>query len=210
MKFTQIPQNTFMEIQLNAGILLSDFNPKDGSFKAEDQLGATSGGINFSTSPEFSDFGEDIDNCPKNMKELKNLDNITASMSGSFVTVNTEAARRLMGAADIDKSDPTHVVPRRDLVDDDFQDLWWVGDYSNVNTGEKAGYMAIHLLNSLSTGGFQIQSSDKNKGTMQFEFQGHFSMEDQERVPYEIYIKAGEAEDTLRAKAAEPVQTIKK
>lgn len=207
MKFTQIPSSTFKQIQLNAGILLSAFDPKDGSFDAQDQLGATSGGINFSASPDFSDYGEDIDNCPKGMKELKMLDNVTVTMSGTFVTVDTKAARRMMAAADIDKGDPTHIIPRRDLMADDFQDLWWVGDYSDINTGEKAGYIAIHMMNALSTGGFSIQSGDKTKGTMSFEFMGHYSMDAQDQVPYEVYIKGSDDAETL--KASKPVAVSK-
>ena len=213
MKFTQIPENTFKQIQLNSGILLSDFDPKDGSFnKQESQLGATSGGINFSASAEYTDFGEDIDNCPKNMKELKQLDSWTVTMSGTFVTVDTRAAKRMVAAADIDKNDPTHIIPRVDVVDADFEDVWWVGDYSNINTGEKAGYLAIHLMNALSTGGFQIQSSDKGKGNMSFEFTGHFSMENQDLVPFEIYIREGEDAEGLRASGgvAVPTATVKK
>jgi len=65
MKFTQIPANTFKELQLNAGILLSDFTPADGSFDADDMLGATSGGVSFTAQAEFTDFAEDIDNAAR-------------------------------------------------------------------------------------------------------------------------------------------------
>ena len=74
MKYTQIPQNTFNNIQLNAGVLLKAFAPDTGTLKATDILGATSGGVSFTATPSFIDYGEDIDNCPKNMKELKQLD----------------------------------------------------------------------------------------------------------------------------------------
>ena len=54
--------------------------------------------------------------------------------------------------------------------------------------------MAIHMLNGLSTGGFQLQSSNRAKGQFAFEFTGHYSIEDQSKVPFEVYIKTGEAE----------------
>ena len=57
--------------------------------------------------------------------------------------------------------------------------------------GASAGFCAIHLLNSLSTGGFQIQSGDKAKAQFAFEFTGHYSMDNPETVPFEIYVKAG-------------------
>ena len=72
MKYTQIPAGTFEQIQLNAGILVDAFNPATGVIG--NLLGATSGGINFTDTINTKDFGEDIDNCPKNTKELKKLE----------------------------------------------------------------------------------------------------------------------------------------
>ncbi len=46
-------------------------------------------------------------------------------------------------------------------------------------------------MNALNTSGFQIQSADDGKGTFSFEFTGHYSMDDPETVPFEIYVKAG-------------------
>lgn len=193
--FTRIPTDTFKKLQMNAGILCSEFTPADGTVDEANLLGATSGGIAFSTSPEFTDFGEDIDNCPKNTMELKRVDSMEITMSGSFVTVDTANAKLMVGMADIDTGDPTKIVPRRDIVAaKDFTDIWFVGDYSDVNTGESAGYLAIHLMNAMSTGGFSMQTSDKGKGTFEFTFTGHFSMAAQDKVPFEIYIKAGAAE----------------
>lgn len=194
MHFTKIPANTFQQIQLNAGILVDDFNPADMSIG--NILGATTGGINFAATPTFSDYGEDIDNCPKNTKELKKLDSIEAAMSGTFATVSPSLAKTLVGPGDVDILDLTHIIPRNDVLQSDFKEVWWVGDYSDVNDGENAGFCAIHLMNALSTGGFQIQSTDKGKGQFAFTFTGHYSMAEQDKVPYEIFIKQGGEEPT--------------
>lgn len=194
MRFTKIPETTFSEIQLNAGVLLADFTPADGSFELTDIIGATTGGVSFADAMTFTDFGEDIDNCPANMKELKQLDTHEVTMSGTFVTVTAETVKTLIGVADIASGDTTKVVPRNDLLDTDFTDIWWVGDYSDKNGETKGGYVAIHLLNALNTGGFQIQSTDSGKGQFAFSFMGHYSMAAQDTVPYEVYVKAGEAE----------------
>lgn len=194
MRFTKIPATTFSEIQLNAGVLLADFTPADGTFELTDIIGATTGGVSFSDSMTFTDFGEDIDNCPRNMKELKQLDTHEVTMSGTFVTVTAETVKTLIGVADIASGDATKVVPRNDLLDTDFTDIWWVGDYSDKNGETKGGYVAIHLLNALNTGGFQIQSTDNGKGQFAFSFMGHYSMSAQDTVPYEVYVKAGTAE----------------
>lgn len=194
MRFTQIPANTFKELQLNAGILLSDFDPSDGSFEAADMLGATSGGVSFTAQAEFTDFAEDIDNAAKNMKEFKVLDSWTATMSGTFASLTTALAKMLVGAGVIDGTNANKIVPRNDLDQADFSDVWWVGDYSDKTGATNGGFLAIHLMNALSTGGFQIQSGDKAKGQFAFEFTGHYSNAAQDTVPFEIYVKAGTAE----------------
>lgn len=194
MKYTQIPTTAFEEIQLNAGILVDSFVPATGVIGR--LLGATTGGVQFQDSVEYTDFGEDIDNCPKNMLELKKLDSHEVTMSGTFVTLSPATAKMLVAVGDVDELDSTHIVPRNDLLTTDFLDLWWIGDYSNVNTGDNAGFVAIHLINALNTGGLQIQSTDKGKGQFAFTFTGHYSMDAQDRVPYEVYIQAGGAEPT--------------
>lgn len=197
-KFTQIPIDTFKKLQLGAGLLTSKFDPATGELTASNIIGATSGGVSFEATPSFNDFGEDIDNCPKNTKELKKLDSWDAKMSGSFVTMDTTAAVSVIGAAAVASDDPTKVVPRNSVNDTDFKDIWWIGDYSDVNddgssTG-KAGFIAIRLISALSTGGFKIQSGDKAKGAFEFEYTGHYSIEHIDTVPFELYIKAGSAD----------------
>ena len=192
MKFTQIPASTFEELQLNAGVLLSEFDPTSGEISRKNILGATTGGVTFTDAPTYVDFGEDIDNCPRNTKELKRVDDRDVSLSGTYVTVNTAIAKALVAAADIDSVDTTKIVPRNYLQDGDFADIWWVGDYSDVNTGNNAGFIAIKLSNALSTGGFSLTSGDRSKGQFGFTYTAHYSMDDPETVPYEMYIKQGE------------------
>lgn len=194
MKFTKIPFDAFQKLQINAGILTTDFTPATGTIGEAGQIGATTGGVNFTATPTYSDFGEDIDNCPKNMKELKKLDSWEVKMTGTFVNADTAIAKRLCGAADIGTTDATKVTPRNDLKDADFADIWLVGDYSDKNGETNGGFIAIKLLNALSTGGFQLKTADKSKGQFAFEFTGHYSMSAQDIVPFEIYIKAGTAE----------------
>ena len=191
MKYTKIPETTFQNLQLNAGVLLSAFNPESATVANESIIGATTGGVNFTATPTFSYFGEDIDNCPKNMKELKKLDSWEISLSGTYVTVDANAVKALVGAADVSGN---KITPRNDLKLTDFTDVWWVGDYSDQNGETNGGYVAIHMINALSTGGFAIQSSDNGKGNFAFTYTAHYSMSAQDTVPFEVYVKAGTAE----------------
>lgn len=190
-KFTQVPSDTFEHLQLNAGILVDEFYPETGEIGSI--LGATTGGINFNSNPSFLDFGEDVDNIPNGMKELKHLQQYDPTMSGTFLTVTPEVAKMLVGAADVDG---IKIVPRAELLASDFEEVWWVGDYSDVNTGEDAGFLAIRLMNALNTAGFQIQSTKNNKGQLAFEYHGHYSIQEQDVVPFEIYVKGG-SEDII-------------
>ena len=53
MKYTQIPADTFRNLQMNAGILVTDFDPTDGS--VEGLMGATTGGISFVSLDDTND-----------------------------------------------------------------------------------------------------------------------------------------------------------
>ena len=191
MKYTKIPETTFKNLQLNAGVLLSAFNPESATVANESIIGATTGGVNFTATPTFSDYGEDIDNCPKNMKELKKLDSWEISLSGTYVTVDANAVKALVGAADVSGN---KITPRNDLKLTDFTDVWWVGDYSDNNGETNGGFVAIHMMNALSTGGFAIKSSDNGKGNFAFTYTAHYSIDAQDTVPFEVFVKAGTAE----------------
>lgn len=189
MKFTTVAADAFQKLQLNAGILLTEFDPTSPTVDRTKIFAATSGGAQFTVSPEFVDFGDDIDNVPANTKELKVLQSVTATMSGTLKTVDTDVAKHLMAAADYGADGK--ITPRADIKDADFFDLWWVGDYSDVNEGADAGFIAIRLINALSTGGFSLQPNDKSKGDFAFEFTGHYSLNDITVLPYEVYIVDG-------------------
>lgn len=197
MKFTKLPADTFQKLVLNAGILVDAFTPATGVIG--NLMGATTGGITFNSNPVYTDFGEDIDNCPNGTMELKRIDQFDPAMSGTFLTLTAAVVKDLIGAADIAVGDNTHVIPRDHLIEDDFKEVWWIGDYSDINkdggTGstQSAGFLAIHLMNSLNTGGFRITSAKNAKGQMAFDFHGHYSLENIEEVPFEVYCKAGVA-----------------
>lgn len=198
MKFTQVASDAFQKLQLNAGVILTDFDPTSPSLDKTDIFGATSGGVSFATNPEYVDFGEDIDNVPPNTKQLKRLQSVNPVMSGTLKTADTDVAKALIGGADVSGN---KITPRATLVDDDFiDDLWWVGDYSDVNvdraasgsgTAGSAGFIAIHMMNVLNTQGLQLQSNDDGKGDFAFELTAHYDLEDIDTLPYEVYVAAG-------------------
>ena len=46
-KFTRIPENTFKEIVINAGLLATNFSPNTAEVAESELMGATSGGVSY-------------------------------------------------------------------------------------------------------------------------------------------------------------------
>lgn len=61
MAYTKIKEDTFETLALNAGVLLSTFNPAEPTVTSTNIIGSTTGGLNFNAAASFVDFGEDID-----------------------------------------------------------------------------------------------------------------------------------------------------
>lgn len=181
--FTVIPQSTFEEMQLDAGVLLTTFDPASPAAPADaDIICATTGGISASCVPTYSDLGEDVDNCSINTKELKRLDSWLCTLGFTSLGVSPAQIKMALGAADIDGTDTTKIVPRRDLEQTDFSDVWWVGDRAD------GGFVAIQLKNALSTDGFALTTSKAGKGQVAVTLTGHVSINaPQDVVPMVFY-----------------------
>lgn len=180
-RFTKIPESTFNELQVNAGVLLKTFSPASPALVDENIICATTGGINPTCKPTFSDWGEDVDNCPNGMKELKHLDGWETSLGFTALNTTAEVIRMSLGAADI-SVETGKITPRMELKNTDFSDVWWVGDRSD------GGLVAICLKNALSTEGFSLQTTKDGKGQIAVTLSGHVSIEAQDVVPMEFYV----------------------
>lgn len=185
--FTVITEDTFRELQVDAGVLLNSFDPTTPvAPTSETIITATTGGIEASCVPSYSDWGEDVDNCPPNMKELKHLDGWDCRISTTALGTSPEVIKLALGAADITAASGK-ITPRRDLEQTDFSDsIWWVGDRSD------GGLVAIELKNALSTGGFTLQTTKNGKGQISIELTGHVSINAQSVVPMVFYSTEGE------------------
>ena len=180
-RFTKIPKDTFDALQMDAGILLKKFDPaKPDTIEDGDIITATTGGINAVCQPTYSDLGEDVDNCPANLAELKHLDSWACTLGFTALGTSKEAIRLELGAADIN-ADSGAIIPRRDLKQTDFSDVWWVGDKAN------GGFVAVKLTNALSTDGFSLQTTKSGKGQISTTLMGHVSIKAQDVVPMEFY-----------------------
>jgi len=186
MKFNKVNPEIFNQLQVEAGILLSSFDPAStAAISDDDIICATSGGIKADCVPSYTDFGEDIDNVPNNTMELKRIDGYECTFAFTALNVTTNTIKTALGAADIDATDGTKVTPRAELKLSDFKPIWWVGDRTD------GGMIAIKLINALSTGGLSLQTTKKGKGQLSVTLTGHVSIEHTDIVPMEFYVAEG-------------------
>lgn len=194
-RFSKISQDAFNEFQVDAGVLLRTFDVEDPTLVDANIICATTGGINPVCTASYSDWGEDVDNCPNGMMELMDLEGWECTLGFTALNTTPEVIRMALGAADIDVASGK-ITPRRDLQDTDFADIWWVGDRTD------GGLVAIRLINALSTSGFSLQTTKNGKGQIAVTLAGHVSIAAQGVVPMEFYVQEG-AEENEEASAEE-------
>lgn len=192
--FKKIKPTTFEELTMNVFMLLSEFDPATFDFSTgisgEKILASTTGGVTFADETEYTDLGEDIDNCPKNCMELKYKEDGNVHISGNLVTLTPEIAVMLVGSAtttDVTGTGITgkrkKIVPNASISETDFTtELWGITDYGN------GGILAIKMKRVLNTSGFSISTTDKAKGQIAFDFTCHKTIDDETDAPYELYI----------------------
>ena len=161
-KFTKISAKAFESMQINAGVVLNKFDPS-GTTEIQDAdiICATSGGVTAECKPNITDLGDDVDNCQKNTAELMQIEDYDCTLAFTALNVTTDVIKLALGAADVsDKK----VTPRMTLnptaSTGDFKDIWWVGDTID------GGFVAVKLMNALSTGGLTLKTTDKGKGNI--------------------------------------------
>ncbi len=180
-RFSKISENTFNELQVEAGVILRTFDPKNPTLVDGAIVCATTGGINPVCTPEFTDWGEDIDNCPNNTMELKRVASYTCTLGFTALSVTEQTIKLALGATETDNASGA-IKPSMNLAASNFSDIWWVGDLSN------GGFAAICLKNALSTGGLSLTTSKSGKGQIAVTLTGHYSIGAQGDVPMEFYI----------------------
>ena len=176
--FTKIPSDTFQGLQVDAGVLLTSFNPASPAVVDSAIITATTGGITVSAVASYEDLGEDVDNCPNNMMELKKLIGWDCKISCTALDNSVDTLKLALGAAD---KAGKRVVPRRQVQQGDFSTIWWVGDRAD------GGFVAVKLENALSTGGLSLKTGKNEKGQITVEITGHVSISAQNVVPMEFY-----------------------
>lgn len=161
-KFTKISAKAFESMQINAGVVLNKFDPSGTTeIQDEDIICATSGGVTAECKPNITDLGDDVDNCQKNTAELMQIEDYDCTLAFTALNVTTDVIKLALGAADVsDKKVTPRMTLNPTVSTGDFKDIWWVGDTID------GGFVAVKLMNALSTGGLTLKTTDKGKGNI--------------------------------------------
>ena len=184
-KFVKVSENTFNEIQLEAGMILNQFD-LTGATDVEDAhiVCATTGGISITCKPTYTDYGSDIDNVPDNMLEFKEVDDWECSIGFTALNASASVIKLALGAADVEGN---KITPRFDMSASDAADVWWVGERAD------GGFVACCLKRALSADGLSLKTTKKGKGQLSCTLTGHVSINAQDEVPMEFYVMEGES-----------------
>ena len=189
--YNVVATDAFDSMQLDAGTLLTefDFNAPYDTPDDDAILATTTGGINPVCEPIYEDLAEDVDNVPNNTKEYLKLTGWNCSMSFTSLKFNADNSVWALGSAlkttvpkGTGATEYTKIVPRRDIDHQtDFRDIY--GAFPMAD----GGIFVVKLLNAISTGGMNIQTTKNGKGTNQMTLTGYMSVQDQSAVPMEFY-----------------------
>lgn len=185
-QWSQVTSDSLDLVQVQAGMILTSFNTTTPTAPtASSVLCATTGGIQADCVPTYEDFGEDIDNCPNNTKEMKRITGWDCTLSFTALDMSGEMFKAALGAAVKTAETTAHpesVEPRAQVAVQDFSDLWFVSERIDDKI------IAIQLKNALSTSGFSYKTQKNGKGQLTVTFTGHVSIAAQDVVPMAFYI----------------------
>lgn len=192
---TGLRRETFENLQLNAGVLLKNFDLTDiatadalktaiiaARSDATKWIGATRGGGTFTATREMRT--PEIDGLRYPFIGGRFVDSVDANLSATLVEVTAQNIKAALGSVDIDTSTATKtVITMHTAIDtaDYVSNLVWVGDISDGR------YVAIELYNALNTADFSLTFSDKSEGTIPLEMHAHQSdVMDYDTAPFRI------------------------
>lgn len=191
---TGLRPETFMNLQLNAGVFLKNFDYSkftDASAleaailaaleAGTNILGATQGGGTFQCTPTIRQIAVDGLRYPIVGSTVNDM--WTVKLTGVMKEVTPENFKDVLLSADVEGTGNVRKIKvRTDVLPKDYiNSLCWVGDTSDQ------GFVLINLDNVINLNGANFTFTDKGEGTLPFEFQAHHKeLKDMDYAPCEI------------------------
>lgn len=187
-KATRISADAAEKMQVNAGLLLNQFDVSNPVEPADEHIIAeTTGDYSITCTPETSDFFEDVNNAPKNTKEGKRITGWTCGLSVTAISMTDDNIALALGASEVGEDGGTRA--RSQYKVDDFKSIYWIGDMI-----DETKLFVVAMDDTVSTGGLSFTASNNGKGGLALTLTPHSSIKTPDKVPMAFYIleKVGE------------------
>lgn len=190
---TPIRAESFEQMIFDAGMMLKNFNyasATDAATLAQlietakeegtSLMGATKGGVNIQSVPSF--WNVEADGMRMPFVGSKRPDTAEVKITGTLVEYTPDNVKDVLGVADkTGEGAKITVQPRFSIKQGDYiPSLVWVGNHGSD------GIVLVELKNALCTTGLNTQTTDKDVGTLPFEFVGHADDVSSTELPIKI------------------------
>lgn len=162
-------------------------------------IGATQGGGEFKAVPEIRQI--QIDGVAGRARGLEVIDSWEVSMAMNLLETTPESLRMSLGVAEIDSDSNGiyHIVKGNNEITDDhyIDNITYIGTITGSNEP-----VIIQIFNALSADGLALKTEDKKEAVLAVTVYGHYTEEDLDTPPFNIYYPK-------KNKAATPVANVK-
>lgn len=187
-KISGFTSNTAENLLLNAGAYFKNFDPENDTFETAVEsgklIGATKGGGEFSAVPTIRQI--EVDGVAGRAKGLEVIDSWDVYLKATVLEVKKESIVQSLCAASVDEgtsSDYDIITARSEIAISDYIDnVAWVGTLSGSDKP-----VIIIVKNALNTEGLKFTTQDKNEATISMTFYGHYTQDDLDSPPFDIY-----------------------
>ena len=147
-------------------------------------LGLTRGGGEFSAVPTIRAIV--ADGIKENTTGFKRIDNWVVTLKGTMLEMTTANFQALLATSEVDSTtDPTYdaITAKSEIALEDYlTNITYIGTISGSTLP-----VIIQVSNAINLQGLTLASEDKNEGTMEALFTGHYGPTTQGVVPFTIY-----------------------
>lgn len=184
--FSGFTSDTAKHLQIDAGAFYKNYAPATDTpaTAAEKLLGATAGGGSFSAVPTIRQI--EIDGVKGAVKGLEVIDEWAVTITANVKEITAEAMKIALATGSVASSTTPagkKITAGSEITDSDYlQNITWIGRISGSNNP-----VIIVVKNALATNGLTLTTSDKAEGVIAMTFTGHYTADDLDTPPFEIY-----------------------
>lgn len=187
-KYSGFTTDTAKSLLLNAGAYFKNFDIDEDTFDsavaAGKLLGATLGGGEFSAVPTIRQI--EVDGIAGRAKGLEVVDSWEVYLKANVLEIKKDTLVAGLVSADVDTTTNTDydIVTARNNIEltDYIENITWVGTLSGSDDP-----VVIVVKNALNNDGLTLTTQDKNQAVISMTFYGHYTQNDLDTPPFEIY-----------------------